>query len=301
MALARRLAGTVCTMTRKALVLGGTGMLGHRVVPALSGSHEVHATVRDLDFAAPRVPATLHQLDVLDGHALDDVVRRVAPEVVVNCVGIVKQLDAAKQAIPSIRVNALFPHELAGVCARHDARLIHVSTDCVFSGSLPYPRAYREDDVPDAHDLYGRTKLLGEVDAPALTLRTSIIGPELHAGNGLLDWYKRQAHADVPGFRNAWFSGLTTDALADVIRRLVHDHAGMSGIFHVSADPISKYDLLVRLRDVLSLPCTIHAVDEPSINRVLDCTRFQDSTGIRMPAWDEMLNHYAKESDDETA
>lgn len=288
-------------MTPRALVLGGTGMLGHRVALALSRSHEVHATVRDLDFAAPRVSATLHRLDVLDGYALDHVVRRVGPEVVVNCVGIVKQLDDAKRAIPSIKVNALFPHELAEVCARHHAWLVHVSTDCVFSGDLPHPQAYREDDVPDARDLYGRTKLLGEVEAPALTLRTSIIGPELHSGNGLLDWFKRQAHADVPGYRNAWFSGLTTDAFAAVILRLASTHVGMNGIFHVSADPISKYDLLVRLKDAFSLPCTIHGVDEPSINRVLDSSRFRASTGIQIPTWSEMLKHYEKDTHVETA
>lgn len=298
-----RLAPDNCsTVSRTAFVLGGTGMLGHRVVSALSKTHEVHASVRDLAVARrANIPATLHQLDVLGQDELTEALRRVRPHVVVNCVGIVKQLDAAKKAIPSIRLNALFPHELAEACIRYDAWLIHVSTDCVFSGHLPFPQAYTEDDIPDARDLYGRTKLLGELDAPSLTLRTSIIGPELQDGSGLLSWFSRQAGVDVPGFRNAWFSGLTTDAFAAIIRTLADEHVGLSGLFHVSAEPISKYDLLVALRDVLSVPCSIYAVDEPRINRVLDCSRFRERTQIPIPTWSEMLNHYGKESNVQTA
>jgi dTDP-4-dehydrorhamnose reductase len=284
------------------LVLGGTGMLGHSVVHAFAGAHEVHASVRDLDVATrAQLPATLHELDVLDSDALHGVLERSTPDVVVNCVGIVKQLDAAKQAIPSIRINALFPHELAQACLRHDARLVHVSTDCVFSGDLPFPRAYREDDVADGRDLYGRTKLLGEVDAPAITLRTSIIGPELQHGNGLFEWFRRQGDSEVPGFRNAWFSGLTTHALAGIIRDLVESHRGLGGVFHVSSDPINKHDLLLALRDVLALPTTIRGVDTPRINRVLDSSRFRDATAIQIPGWGDMLTHYERQSHVQTA
>jgi dTDP-4-dehydrorhamnose reductase len=288
-------------MTR-VLVLGGTGMLGHRVVHQFAGPHEVHTTIRDADAATrAQLPAALHQLDVLDSDALHGVLERVAPAVVVNCVGIVKQLDAAKQAIPSIKINALFPHELAQACLRHDAWLVHVSTDCVFSGHLPFPQVYSEDDVADARDLYGRTKYLGEVGAPAITLRTSIIGPELEHGNGLFEWFRRQGDIEVSGFRNAWFSGLTTHTLADVIRSLVECHRGLGGVFHVSADPINKHDLLLALRDVLALPTTIRGVDTPRINRVLDSSRFRDATAIEIPGWGDMLNHYKKESHVQTA
>lgn len=288
-------------MTR-VLVLGGTGMLGHRVVHGLAEAHEVHATVRDAEVATrAQLPAALHQLDVLDSDALRGVLERVTPAVVINCAGIVKQLDAAKQAIPSIRINALFPHELAQACLRHDARLVHVSTDCVFSGDLPFPRAYREDDVADGRDLYGRTKFLGEVGAPAITLRTSIIGPELHHGNGLFEWFRRQGDTEVPGFRNAWFSGLTTHALADVIRKLVESHSGLEGVFHVSTDPINKHDLLLALRDVLALPTTIRGVDTPLINRVLDSSRFRNATAIQIPGWGDMLSYYEKEPHVQTA
>jgi dTDP-4-dehydrorhamnose reductase len=289
-------------MAPTALVLGGTGMLGHRMVAALAETHDVHATVRDAQLARrAALRATVRELDVAaaDAGAVLDV---VAPELVVNCVGIVKQLDEAKHPIPSIRINALFPHELAEACARTGARLVHVSTDCVFSGGLPHPGAYTEADTPDARDLYGRTKLLGEVPAPALTLRTSIIGPELRRGTGLYEWFRRQGDdAVVQGFRQAWFSGLTTDAFARVVVEVAQDHPRLSGLYHVSADPISKHDLLVGLRDALGASCEIAGVDEPRVNRVLDSSRFRQQTGISIPSWEEMLGHYRKESHVETA
>jgi dTDP-4-dehydrorhamnose reductase len=280
-------------------------MLGHRVAAAFADSHDVHATVRDVD-AARRlgVRADLHPLDihaVESGDALGALLGQVGPDVVVNCIGIVKQVEDAKRPIPSIRINALFPHELAEACAPDGTRMIHVSTDCVFSGARAYPAAYDEADRPDAEDLYGRTKALGEVGAPALTLRTSIIGPELHGSSGLLEWFRTQEGLEVPGFRNAWFSGLTTDAFADVIVELVHAHPGLAGIHHVSSEPISKYDLLVRLREALDVDCSIVAVDEPRINRVLDSSRFRRRTGISIPSWDDMLSRYRRESHVQTA
>jgi dTDP-4-dehydrorhamnose reductase len=277
-------------------------MLGHRMVAALAETHDVHATARDVRLAdETRLRAIVHEFDVADGAAgrvLDD----VAPELVVNCVGIVKQLDEAKHPVPSIRVNALFPHELAEACARTSARLVHISTDCVFSGELPYPGAYAESDLADARDLYGRSKLLGEVGAPALTLRTSIIGPELHRGTGLYEWFRRQGDdAVVQGFRQAWFSGLTTDAFARVVVAVAQESPELSGLYHVSADPISKHDLLLGLRDALGASCEIVGVDEPHVNRVLDSSRFRQRTGISIPSWEEMLGHYRKESHVETA
>jgi dTDP-4-dehydrorhamnose reductase len=289
-------------MAPTALVFGGTGMLGHRMVAALAETHDVHATVRDTRLAREAgLRATLHALDVADGGA-GAVLGAVAPELVVNCVGIVKQLDEAKHPIPSIRVNALFSHELAEACARAGARLVHVSTDCVFSGELPHPGAYTESDAPDARDLYGRSKLLGEVAAPALTLRTSIIGPELRRGTGLYEWFRGQGDgAVVHGFRHAWFSGLTTDAFARVVVEVAQEHLELSGLYHVSGDPISKHDLLVGLRDALGARCEIVGVDEPRVNRVLDSSRFRQRTGISIPSWEEMLSHYRKESHVETA
>src|SRR4051812_28415911 len=288
---------------RTALVFGATGMLGHRVVPALAADHTVHATARDVDAAAEiGLPATLHRFDAGDGPAaIDALLADVRPGVVVNCIGIVKQLDEGKQPIPSITVNSLLPHLIAAASERHGARFIHVSTDCVFAGDRPYPGAYTEDDPEDARDLYGRSKLLGEVPAPALTLRTSIIGPELGRATGLLEWFRTQEGAEVTGFRNAWFSGLTTGAFADVIVAVARDPPALAGLYQGSSEPISKHELLVALRDALGVDCSIAGVAEPHINRVLDSARFRRETGIAIPSWDAMLGAYRKESNAQAA
>jgi dTDP-4-dehydrorhamnose reductase len=282
---------------QRILVLGGTGMLGHAVVRVLAPELEVHATVRD-PAAAERhgLPARLHAFDATRPEALGELLERTRADVAINCIGIVKQLEDASRPVPAITVNSLFPHQLAEACRDRDVRLIHPSTDCVFSGELPAPAAYTEDDLPDARDLYGRSKLLGEVtEGDALTLRTSIIGWELERGSGLLEWAASQAGGAVRGFAGAIFSGLTTTALARVFADLVRDHPELRGLYHVSADPISKNDLLTALDDALDLRLSIERVELPRVNRALDSSRFRAATGIAIPSWPAMISEYAKE------
>lgn len=278
----------------RALVLGATGMLGHVVAERLGERFELHIGVRELERARRwSIPGEPHVVDAMAPESAAELVDRVRPALVVNAIGLVKQLEVASRAVPAITVNALLPHRLADACAAHGARLIHVSTDCVFSGALAAPAAYREDDLPDARDLYGRSKLLGEVqEAPALTLRTSIIGHELERASGLMDWFASQDGGVVNGFTNAIFSGLTTRALARVIETVATEHPDLTGLYHVSAAPIDKYDLLLRLRDVLGIDCEIRPVDEPRINRALDSSRFHAATGLVPPSWDDMLEEY---------
>jgi dTDP-4-dehydrorhamnose reductase len=267
------------------------------VVRVLAADFEVHATVRDPE-AAERfgLPARLHGLDATRPQALGELLEQSRADVAVNCIGIVKQLEEASRPVPAITVNSLFPHQLAEACSDRGVRLIHPSTDCVFSGELPAPAAYTEDDVPDARDLYGRSKLLGEVtEGDALTLRTSIIGWELERGSGLLEWAASQAGGSVRGFDGAIFSGLTTTALARVFGELIRDHPDLRGLLHLSADPISKADLLSALNDALDLRLSIERVEEPRVNRALDSSRFREATGIAIPSWPEMISEYAKE------
>jgi dTDP-4-dehydrorhamnose reductase len=275
-------------------------MLGHVVAERFDANFELHLGVRDVERARRLgVPGEAHAVDALDPAGAAALVERLRPAAVVNAIGLVKQLDEASRPVPAITVNSLLPHVLADAAARTGARLLHVSTDCVFSGALAPPAAYTEDDLPDAQDLYGRTKLLGEVSAPpALTLRTSIIGRELERASGLMEWFAGQQGATVNGFTNAIFSGLTTKALAAVMAELLVDHPDLTGVYQVSADPIDKYALLVRLRAALGVDCEIRPVDEPRINRALDSSRFRAATGIAIPSWDEMLAEYDKETDD---
>lgn len=267
-------------------------MLGHVCVASCRTRFEVEATVRDLQSAAAaELGVELHRFDAYDA-APRELLERLRPEVVVNCIAMVKQLSETEDARAAIRVNSLFPRELADACTAVGARLIQVSTDAVFSGRLPIGERYREDDFPDPQDLYGRTKLLGEVGPPHLTLRTSIIGRELRSGSGLLEWLRRQEGSVISGFRRAIFSGLTTHALAELIAEVAGRHPDLAGLYHVAGEPISKYELLLLLRDVLSIECEIEPVDEPLMNRALDGSRFTAATGLRVPSWNTMLESY---------
>jgi len=288
----------------RVLILGGTGMLGHEAVSRFMPHFEVHASVRDPELAAQyELPATLHAFDAYEPQALTELLDVVDPAVVLNCIGIVKQLEDASRPLPAITLNSLFPHQLAAMCEHKGCRLIHVSTDCVFSGRLPLGQSYREEDEADARDLYGLTKLLGEVKEPFLTVRTSIIGWELERASGLLAWFAGQEGKEVSGYRKAIFSGLTTRALSDVLVVVAQSYPALAGVYHVAAERIDKFELLTMMRDRLDLDCSIRPVDEPTVNRALDPSRFRSATGIEAPAWDEMLDDYltARERDEATA
>jgi dTDP-4-dehydrorhamnose reductase len=277
----------------RVLVVGGSGMLGHKLVQVLGGRFETWATVRGEAPAAGAAelldPArTITGVRAEEPASIARALDACDPVAVVNAVGIVKQADAAKAAVPSIRVNALFPHELANACSERGARLIHISTDCVFAGRRG---GYAEDDVPDATDLYGRSKLLGEVTdaADALTLRTSIVGRELEGAYGLIEWFLSQRGGRVRGFSRAVFSGFTTAALADLIGDAIEHHPQLHGLWHVSAAPIDKLTLLRQVRDAIGADIEIEPDDALAIDRSLDSSRFRAATGWTPPEWTTMI------------
>jgi len=281
----------------RVLVLGAGGMLGHEAIRVLAPDFEVWGACRDpraLPDLGIRAGRVLGGLDAADPVSAAVLIASVKPDLVLNAVGIVKQLDAAKAAVPSITVNSLWPHVVAGACAASGARLVHVSTDCVFSGSRG---AYTEEDVPDAFDLYGRSKLLGEVtDQPhVVTVRTSIIGWQLGEPTGLVGWFGAHRHEQLKGFTRAVFSGLTTRAFATVVRDVVLPDAELSGLWHLSAEPIDKYTLLTELAGRLGWEVRLDPVGEPAIDRSLDSSRFRDRTGWAPPGWDAMLAALAAE------
>jgi len=214
------------------------------------------------------------------------------PEVVVNAVGIVKQQSAAKESIPSIEINALFPHRLAVLCRAAGARLVHMSTDCVFAGKSGN---YREDDPADAEDLYGKSKFLGEVhENHCITLRTSIIGTEISRKKSLLEWFLAQP-GPIKGYKQAIFSGFTTLEMARIIEKLLTQHPRASGLYHVSAAPISKYELLMKIKQRLDLAVQITPDESLRIDRRLDSTRFRQEFGYVPPSWDDMIDELTKD------
>jgi dTDP-4-dehydrorhamnose reductase len=269
-------------------------MLGHKLWQRWRDRGDVWVTAKRTPAQHPLFDhdRVIRGVDVLVPDSVIQAVRRAQPEVVIDCVGVVKQADAAKDPITTIGINALFPHRLALLSQAVGARLVHISTDCVFSGR---EGPYTETSTPDALDLYGRSKLLGELDQPGcLTIRTSMIGRELgRRTHGLVEWFLAQRGRSVRGFRHALFSGFTTEALADIIDCLVERHPRLNGVYHVAAEPISKLDLLVMLQAALAIDVRVEAADEPRIDRRLDSGKFRNATGIQPPSWPDMVRRLA--------
>lgn len=273
------------------LILGGDGMLGHQLLCWLQPRHEVRCTVRQDLFAYAQyglfTPAnTFAGVDVRSVERLMEVFADFRPEAVVNCVGIVKQRPSAKESIPSLEINALLPHRLAVLCQTAAARLVHLSTDCVFSGK---EGNYLETDPSDAEDLYGKSKFLGEVhDSHCLTLRTSIIGRELSRRKSLLEWFLAQ-QGTIRGFRRAIYSGFTTLEMSRIIETMLTRYPLASGVYHVSSDPINKFDLLRLFRDKLGHQIEILPDETFVCDRSLDSSRFREEFSYRPPAWETMV------------
>lgn len=280
------------------LILGGDGMLGHQLLQTWSDRHDVTVTLRQpllayAGFGLYTASNSVTGVDATDYDAIRRVMKDVRPDAVINCIGIVKQRSAAKAAVPSIEINSLLPHRLLDICQAHGARLVHMSTDCVFSGRTG---GYRESDIPDPVDLYGRSKLLGEVaEAPGLTLRTSIIGLELSRFTGLIEWFLAQ-RGIIRGFRHAIYTGFTTRELARVIERVLVDHPRLHGVWQVASAPINKYDLLVALAEKMGRGDVEIVADDTFVcDRSLIQEAFSAETGYIAPSWDAMLNELAED------
>jgi dTDP-4-dehydrorhamnose reductase len=281
------------------LVLGGTGMLGHKMFQRLRERFPrtcctIRGSLRD---AAHEHIELLHggnvleHVDAADYGSLGSLLRDLQPEVIVNCVGIVKQRPEAREALPSIQLNSLLPHQLAATCSAWGGRLIHISTDCVFNGRRG---GYCETDITDAEDLYGRSKALGEtVAVNALTLRTSMIGRELFQFQSLLEWFLAQEHAAVRGYRRAMFSGTTTNELAAVVGDIIKDHRELTGLYQVTGPTVSKCELLSLLRDAYSLDVEITPDDEFFCDRSMSGEKFCEETGYVSPEWPQLLKEIA--------
>ncbi|MCF6121603.1 SDR family oxidoreductase [Mesorhizobium sp. M7A.F.Ca.CA.001.07.2.1] len=273
------------------LVLGASGMLGNAVFRFFANSegYVVFGSTRsnNLHPVFPESRATLIDAgDVENFDGLSKIFAVANPDVVINCIGLVKQMSSVNDPLAAIPINAVLPHRLARLCAVARARLVHISTDCVFDGAAGN---YSESARPNADDLYGRSKLLGEVVCEnSITLRTSIIGRELNTSHGLVDWFLSQ-QADVKGFTRAVFSGLPTVELARIIRDFVLPNIKLTGVYHVSSDPISKYDLLRIIAEVYGKKTQIVPDDQLVIDRSLNSSRFQNATGYRPPDWPVLI------------
>jgi len=270
-------------------------MLGHKMLQKLGERFDGVAGLMHGQADSPRfrhVPFLRSQrlvegADAADWERLHAILRQMRPACIVNCIGIIKQREEAHAAIPSLLINSLLPHRLAEASMEWGGRLIHFSTDCVFSGKRG---GYCEEDPSDALDLYGRTKFLGEVaGGNTLTLRTSIIGRELAGFRSLLEWFLAQRGSTVQGYRAALYSGVTTNYLAGLVARIIQFHPGLTGLYHVAGPAISKYDLLCLIRDTFQLDIGIQPVEGEVCDRTLRADRFLAATGYVCPDWPELI------------
>jgi dTDP-4-dehydrorhamnose reductase len=283
----------------RVLILGGSGMLGHKLYQVCAERFDAYTTFRSSAKVCEQFELfdRSRAISNISADNIEDVkkaVMRVQPSVVVNCIGVVKQDAAARDPLTSISINALFPHRLAVICRAANARLIHLSTDCVFSGRKGN---YIEEDPSDAEDIYGKTKYLGEVASTGcLTLRTSMIGRELRGSHGLLEWFLSQQAKTIRGFRRAVFSGFTTQALSETIASIIADHPKLDGIWHLAAEPISKFELLTLIKEKGGLQIRIEPDDTFSCNRSLNGMRFRNATGFVPPTWSDMISGLFKDT-----
>lgn len=284
-------------MSHRILIIGASGMLGSSLHRYFSKqvAFDVLGTVR-----SPEVAGSLSNMgfdnvqigiDVSNFDTVVESIKNFKPDYVINCVGLIKQIDKANSPISSIEINSLLPHQLAIACDNGAARLIHFSTDCVFSGSSG---SYNEASLPTATDIYGRSKLLGEVDyGPHLTLRTSIIGHEMQSAVSLVDWFLNQS-GPIKGFQKAVFSGLPTVFVAEFLKDFILGKK-ISGLYHLSVEPIDKCSLLQLVKQMYNLPVNIIPDDKLVIDRSLNSHKLRELTGFTPPSWPELVKKMRKE------
>lgn len=276
----------------KILVVGISGMLGHKIFLELQKNRnlKVFGMLRNIHnykkAFAENTDGLIDGIHVENIENIDKHIGLIKPNYIINCIGVIKQNNAINKHLEVIKINSSFPHQLAALCTKHNSKLIHFSTDCVFSGNTGM---YRESDMEDARDLYGRSKLIGEIDYDShLTLRTSMIGHELKTKSSLLEWFLDQK-GSINGFSKAIFSGLPTITIARVLEKIITNHSNLEGVYHLAADPINKYDLLHLVKKIYSFDIQIKMEKNFLINRSLNSSRFFEDTKIVIPAWENLI------------
>jgi dTDP-4-dehydrorhamnose reductase len=284
----------------KILIFGGGGMLGHKLVHSWKEKFDVWATVRS-DFGKYEKfeiferDKFIENVEIENTELLEDIFIKVKPDVVINAVGVIKQLPSSKDVVNTLTINSIFPHRLAEISKRHGARLICISTDCVFSGRKG---GYTEEDSSDADDLYGKSKNLGEVIGEnCLTLRTSIIGRELFTQHSLTEWFLSNRGGRVKGFVNAIYSGFPTTILADILADIIENQTHLEGLYHVSSEPINKFELLKLINDAYRADIEIEPETDFKIDRSLNSDKFRLKTNFQPPEWSEMIERMARDND----
>ena len=283
----------------KIIILGASGMLGFGIFKRLTSQtkFDVYGTVRDINkfasFFSEQERKKLILFDALNNdNELLRVFEKINPDYVINCIGLIHQEEKKHTSVTSyINLNSLFPHRVAKECENHQAKLVHFSTDCIFSGKQGN---YSEADIPDAEDYYGRSKLLGEVNyADHITIRTSIIGHELITKKSLIDWFLSQDY--IIGYDRAVFSGMPIRYISDTLADYVIGNNKLRGIYHLSAEPISKYALLKKVALIYQKEIKITKDNDYIVDKSLNSSKFRKITGFSPPSWDKLIVNMYKD------
>lgn len=279
------------------LILGVSGLIGHKLLQELSENFEVFGTLHKTKlhygnlslFSSKNI---IECVDVANFEILKGVFFAVNPDVILNCVGITKRKIDENNPLEVLTVNSVFPHQLANWAKTNKKRIIHFSTDCVFDGKVGN---YNESSLTTADDIYGRTKALGEINYNhTLTIRSSFIGQELFDKTELLDWFLAQNGKQIKGFTNTFYSGVSTIFMANVVANIILNYPNLSGLYQLAPDkPISKYDLLCLAKEAFDVNVEIIPESEHVHLPTLDASKLKREISIEVPSWNEMMKELA--------
>jgi dTDP-4-dehydrorhamnose reductase len=279
------------------LILGASGLIGHKLLLKLSIDFDVYGILHKSKenygsiklFAGQKI---IDKVDVSDFGSICGILEVINPDVILNCVGITLRKDEINDPFKAIKINALFPHQLANWAKANNKRVIHFSTDCVFNGSTGN---YTENSLTTAENIYGRTKALGEINYDhTLTIRSSFIGQELFGKTELLDWFLQQDGKQIKGFTNTLYSGVSTNFMAYIVKTIILDFPKLSGLYQLATEkPISKYELLCIAKKAFEIGVEIIPDDKQVHKPTLNGSKLNDKIKIEVPSWEEMMNDIA--------
>ncbi len=275
------------------LILGADGMIGHKIAQSLEDFELILASRKSISLKSIGIIKGKMVLHNLITDSLDLLLDSTTPDIIINCAGITTRRGVEDNIVNTGLLNSELPHKLDSWANLNSKKLIHFSTDCVFSGNKGN---YLDNDFADANDIYGKSKALGEVDSlNTLTLRCSMIGRELYNFTELFEWLKKNKNKKIEGYSNTFYSGITTVRMGIILNQILKKNLNLSGIYNISSTPISKFDLLIKLSNAFNLNVEVKQNTNNKSNKVLISEKFTEITGIYPPNWDDLISEFKED------
>ena len=275
------------------LILGADGMIGHKIAQSLEDFELILASRKSISLKSIGIIKGKMVQHNLITDSLDLLLDSTTPDIIINCAGITTRRGVEDNIVNTRLLNSELPHKLDSWANLNSKKLIHFSTDCIFSGNRGN---YLDNDFADADDIYGKSKALGEVDSPnTLTLRCSMIGRELYNFTELFEWLKKNKNKKIEGYSNTFYSGITTVRMGIILNQILKKNLNLSGIYNISSTPISKFDLLTKLSNAFNLNVEVKQNTNNKSNKVLISEKFTEITGIYPPNWDDLISEFKED------